>query len=398
MRTSRWFIVLALFLLLAIFLPKIGSTSFAKPLFARALSAKTGAKVDIGSLNLSWFGPQKFHQIHWTRNEVQGTIDELQIQAPFWSFSGPFQLTGSIYDGHLSLQGKVYSKEKFDLCLDIKNFPSSAIDPRMDHLFGPTINLNGEISDQKIDLNLASQNVVTSFKGNLTDHSITLRAPFNATIRLTKELCALLLKDANPLFLNGVDTKTPITIQIFPKDFYFPRPFSLEKLVAIGTIDLGQAECEAAKYLSSIVHLLKGSTSQIMNVWFTPISFRIEKGIVDTGRMDALVADSIHICSWGDVDLINDKVHMFLGIPAGTLRKSFGIKNLPPSYVLKIPIRGSTKNPELVKGPALTKIAAMVAGREISKKGFLGGIADLFTNPKDDETIPAAKRPFPWES
>lgn len=425
----KWIIALVILLLLfVIFLPKIASTPLGKPLFVRALGAKSQSKVEIGSLSLSWFGPQKFQQIHWTRDNINGTVEEFQIHAPFWSFTGAFhlkngsityrggsveqiegqiegndfQLTGVTLQGHISLQGKVYSKVHFHLQIDIKNFPLIVIDQRLDQIFGPTLDLNGTVSlDQnegRIDLNLASQNVNTKLRGFLTEHSITLRDPLIATIRLTPALSALLLKDANPLFLTGLEADNPVTLQIATKDFFFPLPFSLEKLAAQGTLDLGKTKCQTGKSLASIISLLKGTSSKQINAWFTPIAFRIEHGIVETGRMDALLADSIHVCTWGNINLMKDQIHMVLGIPSDTLRKSFGIKNLSETYVLKIPIRGSTKDPEIVKGPAITKIAALVAGGQFSKKGFLGGLADLFSNPKEDEDIPPAKRPFPWEN
>jgi hypothetical protein len=423
----KWFIILSILIVTLVFLPKLASTSLGKPLFVRALEAKTGAKVDISNLSLSWLGPQKFYQIHWTHSGATGTIEELQIQAPFWSFKGPFQLkngsisylggtveqiegqilgndfqlTGLTHQGHISLDGKVYAPHHFNIAVDIQNFPLLAIDQRLDHIFGPTLNLKGTVNlnqtDGPIDLALTSQNITTQLYGTLTQHAITLREPLIANIQLTPELSALLLRDANPLFLTGLTAKNPIALNVATQDAHFPLPFSLQKLSAQGTLDLGQTVCQTGASLASIISLLKGTPSDQLNAWFTPLPFHLAHGTLETGRMDVLLADSIHICTWGDIDLIHDEVHMFLGLPAGALRKSFGIRNLPDTYVMKLPIRGSTRDPEIVKGPAITKIAALVASQQISKKGYLGNIADLFSRPKDDSEAPAAHRPFPWE-
>jgi hypothetical protein len=146
---------------------------------------------------------------------------------------------------------------------------------------------------------------------------------------------------------------------------------------------------------------LKGnplSKTKQMSVWFTPLSFSIENGVLHSGRMDALIANSVHLCTWGSIDLQTQKLHMYLGIPADTLKSAFGLKNLSANYVLKIPIRGSVKDPDLKTNSATAKIAAMVAAQQIPKKGaVLGGLVNAFAQSKEEKDIPPAKHPFPWE-
>lgn len=401
---QKWIILFLLLIALIFFLPQLASTSLGKPFFVRILEKRTYGRIDIGSMRFSWFGPQTFRQVQWTRNNFTGTVEELQIDAPFWSFSGPFHLkngTVSSRDGKTErIEGEIEG-DGFQLTGTLKNLP---LDPQLTPILGPTLDLVGTIQlkpgQKTIDLTLSSANLQTKLSGFLTEHAITLREPLTATLRLTPALSTLLLKDANPLFLTGVASKNPVTLQIEPKDFLFPLPFSLERLIAAGVLDMGQVQCQNGKSLAALISLLKATPlldAKQMNVWFTPISFRIEGGQVQTERMDALLADSIHICTWGRIDLIRDQIHMFLGLPADTLQKSFGIQNLSPNYVLKIPIRGSTKEPDIATGPAAAKIGALIAAGNVPKKGWLGGIANLFSNPKEDADVPPAKRPFPWE-
>lgn len=423
----KWPIGIFLLLLIAIgFLPQIAATRFGKPFFVRALEKKSRAKVEVGELHFSWLGPQTFQQIRWSNDYATGTVEELQVNAPFWSFSGPFklkngsiayqngsvdhiegqmegndfQLNGITLQGHISLRGQVYSKLHFQITVDIKNFPLLIVGQHLDQIFGPTLDLNGIISLEpgrqgRLDLDIASQNVAAKLRGHLSENSVLLREPLLASIRVTPELSALLLKDANPLFLSSLEAAQPATLRIDPNSL-IPLPFSLAKLRLQGIFDLGQARCRTTQTAQAIVRLLQAAPSPQMNIWATSLPFRIEHGIVQTGRMDLLLADTLHVCTWGEIDLLNDQLHMSLGIPADTLRKAFGIKNLSENYVLTIPIRGTTKNPELVKGPAIATISALVAGKQISKKGFLGGLSTLI-HPKEDETVPPAKRPFPWE-
>jgi len=414
-------------LLVVLFLPKIASTPIGKPLLVKAIEEKSGAKVEVGSLSLSWLGPQKFQEIRWTRDKLNGNLEEFQIDAPFWSFTGPFllkngtliykgnrveqiegkivgndlDLHGSIVQGHISLKGKVESKHQFDIQIDVKNFP--AID--FDDILGPSIDLKGSITRTKsqgsLDLNVSSANLKTHLIGLLTEDAFTITSPLLTTLRLTPQLSTLLLKDANPLFLTGIEAQNPITLRIEPKDFSFPLPFSIEKLkVGKATLDLGKVRCQNGKSLSSLILLLKASRladAKQMNAWFTPVSFQINHGILDAGRMDILLADSIHLCTWGKINLLKDRLDMILGLPADTLLQSFGIKNLPENYVLKVDVRGTTKEPEIVTGPAGAKIAALIAAGQIPKKGVFGGLADIFTKPQEDENVPPAQRPFPWE-
>lgn len=423
----KWLIAVVLLLLIAIgFLPQIATTRIGKPFFVRALEKKSHAKVEVGELHFSWLGPQTFQQIRWTHDYATGTVEKLQIDAPFWSFSGPFKLnngaityrsgsvdhiegqmegndfqfTGVTLQGHISLRGQVHSKLRFHITVDIKNFPLIVIGQHLDQIFGPALDLNGIISLEpgqqgRLDLDIASQNIAAKLRSHFAEHSILLREPLLASIRVTPELSALLLKDANPLFLSSLEAANPAALRIDPNSL-IPLPLSLEKLCLQGTFDLGQAKCRTTQTAQAIVRLLQATPSPQMNIWATPLPFRIDHGIIQTGRMDLLLANTLHVCTWGDIDLLNDHVHMFLGIPADTLRKAFGIKNLSENYVLTIPIRGTTKNPELVKGPAIATISALVAGKQISKKGFLGGLSNLI-RPKEDENVPPAQRPFPWE-
>ncbi len=430
MPKSLIFSVLSILLILA-FLPKIASTHIGKQLFVKVLEKKIQGSVEIGSLHLSWLGPQQFQDLKWRRDAVNGSIENLSIQAPFWSFKGPFELTnGTVFykegkieqiqgkiegndfalqgitlQGYLSVQGKVFSKDLFDVQIDVKQFPLLAIDPLLDRLLGSSLNLNGTVKMDGgigvIDLAIQTPHLETRLNGGLTNHSITLQKALLAVIRLTPELSALLLKDVNPLFLTGLQAENPITLRIEPTDFYFPLPYSLETLsIGKATLDLGKVKCQNGHSLSEIIALLKDfrfSTASQMNAWFTPFTFELKQGILKAERMDALLADSIHVCTWGKINLVQDQIDMFLGLPADTLQTSFGIKNLPENYVLKVPLRGTTKNPDLVKGPAIAKIAALIAAGQVPNQGILGGIANLISRPKEEKDVPPAKRPFPWE-
>lgn len=415
-----WKWLTGIVLLLFIFLPQIASTPLGKPLFVKALSAKSGAEVQVKSLKLSWFGPQVFRSVAFRRDGISGSFEELSINAPFWKFSGPFQLkngeisyqggrvdkvegqiagndfslTGITLQGHISLKGQIYSKLHFHVQIDVKQFPLIVLN--LDQLLGPTLDLYGTVSMDEgkgvIDLVASAANGKTHLKGILNEQGIALSEPLDISVRLTPELSAFLLKDANPLFVAGISAQNPVTLRIEPNDFFFPLPFSLQNLnVGKATLNLGKVRCKNGDSLRTIISILKADVSASeMNVWFTPVVLQIKAGILTAGRMDALLADSIHICTWGKVDLLNDKLDMSLGLPADALKNAFGVQDLPDNYVLKIPVKGTTKKPEIDKGAAAVKIASLIA---VPKTGIFEG---LFPK-KQEKDVPEPNRPFPWE-
>jgi hypothetical protein len=424
----KWFILLSLTLLVILFLPLIASTPFAKPFFVRALEAKTGAKLSIQALKLSWLGPQEFEGVQFEKEAVTGSIETFSIAAPFWSFSGPFdlangeisypggkieQIQGEVQGNHFTLsgvslsgrlfvKGELYSKLHFHLELDVKEFPLALFDQKLDLLLGPTVDLLGTISlnegNGSLDLALTSANLQTHIQGNLTDQGLTLVSPLNAKLHLTPEMSQMLLKDANPLFVTGISSLSPVNLQISPENSFFPYPFSLQKLqVGKATLDLGKVKCKNGESLQTIVSLLKAdrlSDSSEMTRWFSPFAFQIDQGILTAGRLDALLADSIHICTWGQINLLNDQLNMVLGIPGDTLRSAFGLSELSDDKVLIIDIKGTTSHPEINKGAAAAKIAALIAKEGF--KGPLAGVSDFFSS-KESADVPPPNRPFPWE-
>src|SRR5690606_34549150 len=121
------------------------------------------------------------------------------------------------------------------------------------------------------------------------------------------------------------------------------------------------------------------SSTKEMEVWFTPLFFKLENGILETGRMDALAAGSVHFCSWGNINLVKDRIDMILGLTADTLKRVFGLKQISKSYVLKIPITGSIHDPKLAASAGAAKIAALIAAQRAPKGA--GGLLNIFLQP-----------------
>ncbi len=452
----KWIFVLIFVLFIGAAIPFIFSHGPFKSLFLGYVGSRYQAIIQVDDLDLSWFGPQRFKKVKIQSPGLDGHIDKLTGSVPFWSLSklsrsmvlenGSFHvqapnkqpayldrvyahisgatvhITGVTREenqsGEFTINGSAANPSLHNTDIDLKvnatRIPSLFVDRLLDAKgllaasLGPTFDCTGSAQVQNdaglVDLNLSATNAEATIRAAFTSTNITLKRPLLISFLLTPELSEKLLKNVNPLFLTGIQSKTPVLLRLSDRDFSFPLPFDIKKIrIAQGTLDMGQIKIRNGRSLASLMALLKSenlSNLKQMNAWFTPVEFSVRDGEVRTGRTDLLLADSVHLCTWGDINLARDQIDMSLGLPADTLSKAFGLKNLPSHYVLKIPIRGPTQDPDIETGPAAAKIAALLAAQNLPKKtGAFGGIVNLFAPVALDDSsdVPPPKRPFPWE-
>lgn len=443
---KKWFLLLLIFILLLIgFFPFIASTTLGKPFFIQLIKTKVKGDITIEKLDLSWLGPQRFENISLANQDVSADVALITSNVPFWKLShlgnsftlqdGTFSFsayegaeitnvqalingnnlkaTGSTpQGGSLSIRGTIQSDENFDITADLKQIPTIAIDQLLKlnglayKTLGMTLNANGACTFTKnqgsISMVLTSPNFKGSINAAITNGILTLNEPLNATLQVSKELTEVLLQHTSDKIITGLETKNPFILRILTPGFSCPiKPFRFDQLeVGAASLDLGQVRVQSGESLHFLVKLFKNKDfGKNIDIWFTPVAFQIQNGVIELGRMDALLSRSIHLCTWGDIDVKKDKLHMFLGLPADTLQESFGIQTLSRNYVLKIPVHGSLNNPKFDTGPAIAKIATMTASQQIPTKGgkIFGGIVNVFTQAQDDGDAPPPNRPFPWE-
>lgn len=421
-----------LFAVFVFLLPQFLSTSIGKPFFIRILEKKLQVSIEIEALSLSWLGPQVFQAVRYAAEESKGTINEIRSEVPLWFLSkmkGSFLLKNGNFSfnnakieqvnatfknnilaatgktaqgGYFSIEGQFFSKKNFNITADISALPVIAIDSFLKtkslfkDILGDTLNLKGKAAlhqtEGVLDASISSTQLTTSIQAKITEKALYLKEPLKAIFRLTDPL--------NSHFLKKIKTKNPIIFSLDDKGFSWDRPFSIKTLVIHnGSLDVGQIEYQSSPSLNSLLSLFrkKNSSGQV-SLWLAPLLFRLNKEIIEIERIDALLAGSIHICCWGSIDIAKNSLHLSLGIPSDTLRSLFGIKNVHPNYVLKIPVRGSIQNPEIETGPAVSKIAAMAASGQIPKaKKFLNPLIHIFSSVQEEGDAPPPKRPFPWE-
>lgn len=404
-----------------------------KPMIIGIASKELKGQLSIESIDLSWFGPQQFTKVQFANRDVVIKMDQFISPLPLWdaakissvfgvkngNFSFPsyrnasiqqvngkfdqdhFSLVGITKDGaqtgHIQIEGLYISSTYFDLSVDIEGLPVTAIDRLWDadgwlyETLGPNLSVKGKISlDEKggsVLLAIKSSAIETNLQGLFNYKGIQLQNP-------------LVVRWSPPFtFLAAAPTTT---LTIFPNGFFLPIPFSIKDLtIDRATLDAGKIQCKNEGSLRSLVNFTKLGNyglGQPIEVWLAPISFSFNNRLIEIERVDALIANSLHVCSWGTIDVSKQKYRLSLGLPADTLKQVFGIRDLPESYVLRIPLQGTLNNPTLVTGPAVAKIAALLAGQEVPHaKGVVGNVLQAISKGQEDDQAPPANRPFPWE-
>ena len=252
-----------------------------------------------------------------------------------------------------------------DQLLGAKGMLSSALGPLVD--LSATALYNK--SEGKLKLDLSSSNAQLAVEGQIAQNTLLLSKPLTASLTLSPALSQALSQRAS---FTIVQAKNPFLLRIDTTGTSIPLfPFSLDRLeIGNASLDLGQVVCDGVPGIISFLSLLhRGQlASSQVPIWFTPVSFSIDKGLLNAGRIDALIANSVHVCAWGKVDLISSNLDMILGIPSDTLESALGVQGLSRNYVLRIPVQGTIQKPELDTGPAAAKITAFLARTADYKK------------------------------
>lgn len=242
-------------------------------------------------------------------------------------------------------------------------------------------------------------------KGFLSKESITLKHPLFLkfkTVSYDNPFLKFLFRE------NGFQDVVPIdsvTLEIEPEGFYCPleEPFKKATLhVEYGKLCLGKSLCHQSPYFEKILHFLKLNEtlrSRDFHLYFSPISFNIHNGILNYDRLDMLIEDAYQLCSWGKIHFINREIDTILGVTASCLRKMWGIEDLPPTYVLAIPIQGSFQNPNFHLNNAASKIAQLLllTKNQLLKEGTSSPLYETYFFEDIPTSIPPPHSPLPWE-
>ncbi|MBS3904143.1 MAG: hypothetical protein KGZ39_02320 [Simkania sp.] len=263
-----------------------------------------------------------------------------------------------------------------------------------------------------VSLTVNSPSTRLSLDGHLEKGVLLLNQPFFAQVTMSEGISRFFLRGVNPLSISAISSNGPMTLTIDPHGFSFPLlPLDITNAnIEHARIELGQITCRNQGNIQVTLGLLKlgqFSRSNDLMLWFAPMDISLQKGVVNCERTEILVANSIDIATWGDINLSKNRVDAVLGLTAQALTKAFGIKGLPETYVLQIPMRGPLDDVKVDTGKATAKIALLLASQKAAEAGSLFGgqqgaligglLGKLSKLPDGNISAPSPKHPFPWE-
>ena len=279
----------------------------------------------------------------------------------------------------------------------------------VEEVIGKRCSAEGFLSSQKmekgrIQCDIKADHASAHFDGAIKDGNLILNTPTTASLELTKHAGEFLFRDINPLLASAAHSEKPITVIVDPLGVSIPlQTFSLQSLtIPKVTVNVGKIVVKnggALKIILALLKLGKAANSEELSLWLTPLHLEIHNGFVNCLRADALVADELHLITWGTDDLVRDNLDMTIAIPQETLNR-VGIK-LVAERGLQIPIKGSSSNPKVETARAAAKLAgsgAMTVSKD-QRVRILGGLIQAAaTVGEEEKTIPPqTTQPLPWQ-
>jgi len=270
---------------------------------------------------------------------------------------------------------------------------------------GPKVNANllirGKDNEGSVALELVSTNFKINLDGALENNKIYLNKDLYATYFPSDSFDNKLVENINPLFSTGLRALNPISLTVFKEGFSASYDMNIKDIkIPKAVLDVGKIKCKNTKMLATVIGLLKFQKLEKVEdviVWCTPLTFEIRDRMLIASRMDALIADSIHVCIYGDINLINDKLDMTLGIPADTLEELLKIKSLPENYVFQVPVKGKLDNPKINLSRTASKLAMLLTSEKKNEK--IPEVPELLDilEKFDEKTPPPPNQAFPWQ-
>lgn len=330
------------------------------------------------------------------------TIGKTYLAGTFhnlWDNSGKFQL----------------DLDSFSLKGELKHFPVALVTQfatgdqelakQAEAVLGTQVDadLNAEIKGHNgpVNVKVVGQNGQMQFQGNIQKGVLYLAEPLTASVKVTPQLEKLVLREMFPFLSSVTSSEQPIQLTISNEGFALPiQPFSLAAIVAPSArLDLDKMQFNRDGQLGKVVSLLNVNANNFQ-VWFTPIFFSFQQGLLTIYRTDMLIANSYPLATWGTVDFNNDKLRLVIGVSAKALQSAFKLIGLDDDYFLQIPLRGTVNKPQLDTAKVATRISALVAASTVTPQGLiLGTVLDAASGSFTEDRVPEpTTKPLPWDT
>lgn len=237
--------------------------------------------------------------------------------------------------------------------------------------------------------------------GQLKNGVLTLKRSLAGSVKMTPLFVQTFLAPYSPLLSSAVGAENPLTFTVDAAQFSYPiHPFQLNQVkIGKGNINLGKIKFRNEGELQSLLNVIRSVTDPFVTIWFTPIYFNLNQGILSLNRFDLLVAHAYPLANWGSVNLFTNQADFVLGVTGQTLNQVYGIQGLDDKYILQIPFHTSKGKLEIDKKKLTARISSLLAQTHGGEKGkLLGNILDMVLSEKGEPYPQPTTQPFPWES
>lgn len=234
------------------------------------------------------------------------------------------------------------------------------------NLFGPSVrtsasmkiqNGNGPVqlrlSGKYATLNIPAEITTASDAKSSSKKHIRLREDASGTLHLHQGLTRQYLRSIHFLLGTAIESKKPISLSIASEKSRIPLPWRgiASANIKRAQLDIGNLKLSNRGPVLGLIQFARQFTDlkevpKHINASFSPLVFQLRDGIVTTDPTEISLHKKIHLRTEGSINLNNNSIHMTLAIQPRTLRKTFGLEELPNDFSLKIPVRGTISDPK----------------------------------------------------
>lgn len=362
--------------------------------------------------------------------DLHGEINALDLNEPVKINLSASTRSSQGESGKISIKAKIHDIVKTDgeyngdglsLKLDstLQQIPVSLVDSllNMDGLVVATlgssadIQLNTEFQQMlgPLKLRLNSQNAQANVEASLQKQGLVLSQDLTAEVIATPEFGRKVLSKIHPIFETTQRSQQPIRFTMPKAGVLVPiEDYDLSKVIIPQMqLDLGKVILESGWLLRGIVELANrfGQLDSVDRdqwvAWFTPAVLELNQGQAKyLHRLDLLLADKIHLGTWGNADIDKDQADLVLAFMPNTMKRLFSIE-VAQNDALHIPITGSLTEPQMNFKQAALEIGRLRAQEELAGDndilGTVLGAAAGKLKGKDGRIPSPSVEPLPWQ-
>lgn len=268
--------------------------------------------------------------------------------------------------------------------------------------FGPYVDLTIDTTIRKMKgpfkLNITGTTGFIKVDGQMNNGQLTLNTPLVIQAEASERLGKEVLSDFAPVFGEMLSAESPIRLVVDKEGFSIPINFDFSKAsFDRATLDMGKMTFRNSGDVNRLLGVLKAGNYPEVSIWTTPLHVNMKKGILSIYRMDILLVERYPLATWGKIDLASDRVNMVLGLSANSLSSAFGVQGLNDTYMLQVPIKGTTSNTKIDSNKAMTRVAALMAQSGGGPEGLVLGTVFDIANGKEPRVPEPTTKPLPWK-